>query len=172
MPLAMSGVRVVRRALAGGEMPTLPVPGRLYDTWRPSYNRSTNHVGLATSAAQVSEGVMTWHLNHEISSRSSPMIQDMGCHWTCNDQEGFVSQLPAYAYQLNLAKAKEWLTDNSFRKLNGFFKDHRDQDDQPHEKFFMRALASHGQTDGLRPLPENSSFDGYEGDHVGESRRR
>ncbi|RWV94535.1 hypothetical protein GW17_00042916, partial [Ensete ventricosum] len=95
----------------------------------------------------------------------------MGCHWTCNDQEGFVSQLPAYAYQLNLAKAKEWLTDNSFRKLNGFFKDHRDQDDQPHEKFFMRALASHGQTDGLRPLPENSSFDGYEGDHVGESLR-
>ncbi|KAJ8464118.1 hypothetical protein OPV22_026670 [Ensete ventricosum] len=117
-------------------------------------------------------GHTDFSLNHEISSRSSPMIQDMGCHWTCNDQEGFVSQLPAYAYQLNLAKAKEWLTDNSFRKLNGFFKDHRDQDDQPHEKFFMRALASHGQTDGLRPLPENSSFDGYEGDHVGESRRR
>ncbi|RZR80614.1 hypothetical protein BHM03_00006669 [Ensete ventricosum] len=38
----MPGVRVVRRALAGGEVPTLPVPGRLYDTWRPSYNRSTN----------------------------------------------------------------------------------------------------------------------------------
>ncbi|RWW79619.1 hypothetical protein BHE74_00012089 [Ensete ventricosum] len=56
----MPGVRVVRRVLAGGEMSTLPVPGRLYDTWRPSYNRSTSHVGLATSAAQVSEGVMTW----------------------------------------------------------------------------------------------------------------
>ncbi|RWV78420.1 hypothetical protein GW17_00060619 [Ensete ventricosum] len=55
----MPGVRVVRRVLAGGEMPTLPVPGRLYDTWRPSYNRSTSHVGLATSAVQVSEGVMT-----------------------------------------------------------------------------------------------------------------
>ncbi|RRT55566.1 hypothetical protein B296_00048354 [Ensete ventricosum] len=48
----MPGVRVVRRALAGGEVPTLPVPGRLYDTWRPSYNRSTSHVGLATSTAQ------------------------------------------------------------------------------------------------------------------------
>ncbi|RWV76940.1 hypothetical protein GW17_00062308 [Ensete ventricosum] len=53
----MPGIRVVRRALAGGEMPTLPVSGRLYDTWRPSYNRSTSHVGLAPSAAQVSEGV-------------------------------------------------------------------------------------------------------------------
>ncbi|RRT60024.1 hypothetical protein B296_00037611, partial [Ensete ventricosum] len=57
--LAMPGVRVVRRALAGGEVPTLPVPGRLYDTWRPSYNRSTSHVRLVTSAAQVSESVMT-----------------------------------------------------------------------------------------------------------------
>ncbi|RWW74313.1 hypothetical protein BHE74_00017747 [Ensete ventricosum] len=56
----MPGVREVRRALAGGEMPTLPVPGRLYDTWRSSYNRSTSHVELVTSAAQVSEGVMTW----------------------------------------------------------------------------------------------------------------
>ncbi|RZR77586.1 hypothetical protein BHM03_00002698 [Ensete ventricosum] len=56
----MPGVRVVRRALAGGEVPTLPVPGRLYDTWRPLYNRSTSHVGLVTSLAQVSEGVMTW----------------------------------------------------------------------------------------------------------------
>ncbi|RWW37064.1 hypothetical protein BHE74_00057893 [Ensete ventricosum] len=53
----MPGVREARRALVGGEMPTLPVPGRLYDTWRSSYNRSTDHVELATSAAQVSEGV-------------------------------------------------------------------------------------------------------------------
>ncbi|RRT32297.1 hypothetical protein B296_00056010 [Ensete ventricosum] len=53
----MPGVRMVRRALAGGEVSTLSVPGRLYDTWRPSYNRSTSHVGLATSAAQVSEGI-------------------------------------------------------------------------------------------------------------------
>ncbi|CAL9203117.1 unnamed protein product [Musa hybrid cultivar] len=107
-------------------------------------------------------------LNHEISSHSSPMIQDMGCHWACNDREGFVNQLPAY--QLNLAKAKEELTDNSFRKLDGFLKDHSDQDDQPHEKLFMRALASDCQMDGLGPLPgnlpENSSFDSYEGGHV------
>ncbi|RWW29698.1 hypothetical protein GW17_00005768 [Ensete ventricosum] len=41
-------------------VPTLPVPDRLYDTWRPSYDRSSNYVGLATSAAQLSEGVMTW----------------------------------------------------------------------------------------------------------------
>ncbi|RWW16043.1 hypothetical protein GW17_00020093 [Ensete ventricosum] len=54
----MPGVRVVRRALAGGEVPTLPVPGRLYDTWRPSYNRSTSHVGLATSLAQAFK--QTW----------------------------------------------------------------------------------------------------------------
>ncbi|XP_018677513.2 transcription factor bHLH110-like isoform X2 [Musa acuminata AAA Group] len=105
-----------------------------------------------------------WNQNQLLS----PMIQDMGCHWACNDQEGFVNQLPAY--QLNLAKAKEELTDNSFRKLNGFFKDHSDQDHQPHEKLFMRALASDCQMDGLRPLPgnlpENSSFDSYEGGHV------
>ncbi|RRT31604.1 hypothetical protein B296_00051633 [Ensete ventricosum] len=66
----MPGVRVVRRALAGGEVSTLPVPGRLYDTWRPSYNRSTSHVRLATSTAQVSEGVMTWqpgrHLSYQV----------------------------------------------------------------------------------------------------------
>ncbi|RZR98638.1 hypothetical protein BHM03_00028018 [Ensete ventricosum] len=68
----MPGVRVVRRALAGGEVPTLPVPGRLYDTWRPSYNRSTSHVGLATSAAQVSEGVMTWQPGRHLSYHSSP----------------------------------------------------------------------------------------------------
>ncbi|RZS21446.1 hypothetical protein BHM03_00054092 [Ensete ventricosum] len=53
----MPGVRVVRRALAGGERPTLPSPGRLYDSLRSSYNRSISHVELATSAAQVSEGV-------------------------------------------------------------------------------------------------------------------
>ncbi|URE30766.1 HLH [Musa troglodytarum] len=107
-------------------------------------------------------------LHHEITSHGSPMIQDMGCHWACNDQEGFVNPLPAY--QLNLAKAKEALTDDCFRKLNGFFKDRSDQDDQPREKLFMRALASDCQTDGLRPLPgnlpENSSFDGCEGGHA------
>ncbi|RWV91672.1 hypothetical protein GW17_00046029 [Ensete ventricosum] len=43
----------------GGERPTLPSPGRLYDSWRSSYNRSISHVELATSAAQVLEGVMT-----------------------------------------------------------------------------------------------------------------
>ncbi|RZS04982.1 hypothetical protein BHM03_00035401 [Ensete ventricosum] len=48
----MPGVRVVRRALVGGERPTLPLPGRLYDSWRSSYNRSISHVELATSTAQ------------------------------------------------------------------------------------------------------------------------
>ncbi|RWW10505.1 hypothetical protein GW17_00025949 [Ensete ventricosum] len=48
----MPGVRVVRRALAGGERPTLPLSGRLYDSWRSSYNRSISHVELATSTAQ------------------------------------------------------------------------------------------------------------------------
>ncbi|RWW12750.1 hypothetical protein BHE74_00041822 [Ensete ventricosum] len=68
----MPGVRVVRRALASGERPTLPSPGRLYDSWRSSYNRSISHVELATSAAQVSEGVMTWqpgrHLSYQVAS--------------------------------------------------------------------------------------------------------
>ncbi|RWV85153.1 hypothetical protein GW17_00053076, partial [Ensete ventricosum] len=59
--------QLARRALAGGEMPTLPVPGRLYDTWRSSYNRSTSHVELVTLAAQVSEGVMTWQPGRHLS---------------------------------------------------------------------------------------------------------
>ncbi|RWW82338.1 hypothetical protein BHE74_00009202 [Ensete ventricosum] len=36
-------------------VPTLPVPGRLYDNWRPPYDRSATCVGLATSAGQLSE---------------------------------------------------------------------------------------------------------------------
>ncbi|RWW26089.1 hypothetical protein GW17_00009550 [Ensete ventricosum] len=40
-------------------VPTLPVPGRLYDNWGPPYNRSTSYVGLATSTGQLSEGMMT-----------------------------------------------------------------------------------------------------------------
>ncbi|RRT40645.1 hypothetical protein B296_00055209 [Ensete ventricosum] len=67
----MPGIREARRALAGGEMPTLPVPGRLYDTWSSSYNRSTSHVELVTSAAQVSEGVMTWQPGRHLSYHSS-----------------------------------------------------------------------------------------------------
>ncbi|RZR72113.1 hypothetical protein BHM03_00010410 [Ensete ventricosum] len=63
----MPGVREVRRVLAGGEMPTLPVPGRMYDTWRSSYNRSISHVELVTSAAQVSGGVMTWQPGRHLS---------------------------------------------------------------------------------------------------------
>ncbi|RRT65590.1 hypothetical protein B296_00040436, partial [Ensete ventricosum] len=33
-PLTMPAILVVRRALAGGGVPTLPVPGRLYSDWR------------------------------------------------------------------------------------------------------------------------------------------
>ncbi|RWW04285.1 hypothetical protein GW17_00032498 [Ensete ventricosum] len=36
-------------------VPTLPVPGRLYDNWRPPYDRSATCVGLATSTGQLSE---------------------------------------------------------------------------------------------------------------------
>ncbi|RRT38518.1 hypothetical protein B296_00034554 [Ensete ventricosum] len=33
-PLTVPAILMVRRALAGGGVPTLPVPGRLYDDWR------------------------------------------------------------------------------------------------------------------------------------------
>ncbi|RZS03233.1 hypothetical protein BHM03_00033386 [Ensete ventricosum] len=48
-------------------VPTLPVPGRLYDNWGPPYNRSTSYVGLATSTGQLSEDVMTWHPGWHLS---------------------------------------------------------------------------------------------------------
>ncbi|RZS14043.1 hypothetical protein BHM03_00045697 [Ensete ventricosum] len=67
----MPGVRVVRRALAGGERPTLPSPGRLYDSWRSSYNRSISHVELATSVAQVSEG------DDDLAARSASVISNL-----------------------------------------------------------------------------------------------
>ncbi|RZR98846.1 hypothetical protein BHM03_00028291 [Ensete ventricosum] len=40
-------------------VPTLPVSGRLYDHGRPPYVRLVTCVGSATSAGQLSEGVMT-----------------------------------------------------------------------------------------------------------------
>ncbi|RWV79001.1 hypothetical protein GW17_00059933 [Ensete ventricosum] len=58
----MPGVRVVRGALAGGERLTLPVPGRLYDSWHSSYNRSISHVELATSAAQIQTVRVFFHV--------------------------------------------------------------------------------------------------------------
>ncbi|RRT77436.1 hypothetical protein B296_00011203 [Ensete ventricosum] len=58
-------------------VPTLPVPGRLYDNWRPPYNRSTSYVGLATSAGQLSEGVMTWQPGRHLSYHSSPPQVDL-----------------------------------------------------------------------------------------------
>ncbi|RWV91233.1 hypothetical protein GW17_00046493 [Ensete ventricosum] len=71
----MPAVLVVRRAPAGGGLPTLPVSGRLYDNWGPPYNRSASYTGLATSAGRMSEGIATWqpgrHLSYQ-KLRSNP----------------------------------------------------------------------------------------------------
>ncbi|RZR94726.1 hypothetical protein BHM03_00023474 [Ensete ventricosum] len=58
-------------------VPTLPVSGRLYDHWRPPYIRSVACVGSATSAGQLSEGVMTWRPGRHLSYHSSPPPEDL-----------------------------------------------------------------------------------------------
>ncbi|RWW35561.1 hypothetical protein BHE74_00059498 [Ensete ventricosum] len=61
-------------------MPTLPVPGRLYDTWRSSYNRSTSHVELVASHSSSSSTsslphLSTWNLGGRITSSVKKVVE-------------------------------------------------------------------------------------------------
>ncbi|RRT43778.1 hypothetical protein B296_00052769, partial [Ensete ventricosum] len=56
----------VGRTTAG--VSALPVPGRPHDCWRPhACVRPVSCVGSATSAGQLSEGVMMWRPGHYVS---------------------------------------------------------------------------------------------------------
>ncbi|RRT53630.1 hypothetical protein B296_00039549 [Ensete ventricosum] len=46
--------------------------GRLYEHWRSPYIRPVTCVGSATSAGQLSEGVMTWRSGQHLSYHSPP----------------------------------------------------------------------------------------------------